>query len=88
MLGLWAVSCVVSFLPGLWACVLLVVLCCSAVACSYILGEALSVFSLPVVASGLGFLYSLVGCCPFDNKFLIIQKKIKIMMENRPGKGS
>ena len=37
MPGLWAVSCVGSFLPGLWACVFLVVCVVRAVACSYIL---------------------------------------------------
>ena len=39
------------------------------------IGEVLSVFSLPGCGLGLGSLYSLVGLCPFGNKFLIIQKK-------------
>ena len=39
------------------------------------IGEVLSVFFLfLVVASGLSPWYSLVGRCPFGNKFLIIQK--------------
>ena len=41
------------------------------------IGEVLSVFSLPGCGLGLGSLYSLVGRCPFGNKFLIIQKKKK-----------
>ena len=41
------------------------------------IGEVLSVFSLPGCGLGLGSLYSLVGHCPFGNKFLIIQKKKK-----------
>ena len=41
------------------------------------IGEVLSIFSLLSSGFGLGSLYSLVGRCPFDNKFLIIQKKKK-----------
>ena len=47
-------------------------------ACSYIYrGGAARFFLRLIVASGLGSLYSLVGRCPFGNKFLIIHKKKK-----------
>ena len=39
------------------------------------IGEVLSDFSLPGCGFGPRPLYSLVGLCPFGNKFLFIQKK-------------
>ena len=45
------------------------------------IGEVLSDFSLPGCGFGPRPLYSLVGLCPFGNKFLFIQKKKKVLRQ-------